>query len=77
MHTDEQVLDAVLSFETMTVAAHELGMTKEAISSRVRRMRSYGVFVPQSQDKRGRWRRYTPERVKELNDYIQQHTRHS
>lgn len=75
MLTDEQVIDAYLEEPSMRKAATRIGISNEALSARVSRMRLNGVKVPLGHI--GRTSKYTPERVEQLNDYIQQHTRHS
>lgn len=74
MITDEQVIDAFLKHRSYAAAAREIGVSRQMVEQRLRRMAMYGVAVPGSLVRSG-VRRYPPNRVAELNRYIHEKTR--
>lgn len=73
--TDEQVLDAYIAARGTRPAAKALAMPHTTVRNRLAKMQAAGVKISRM-DKRGGFndRVYTPERVSELNDYIQRKT---
>jgi DNA-binding transcriptional LysR family regulator len=66
--TDEQVIDAFLEEKSMRKAAIRLGISNEALSQRLHRMRLYGVKIIIRNHPA---HKYTSEKVRQLNEYIQ------
>lgn len=73
MLTDEQVIDALLETGSQGRASRKLGISPAATRIRILVMRCYGVRIP-GLNAGGRVSRFTPERVAQLNAYIQQKT---
>lgn len=71
--TDEQVLGAYVETGSKVKAARKLGVSKQRVSNKLTILHYAGVEFPVL-DKRGNKYRYTPERVAELNAYVQRKT---
>jgi transposase len=70
--SDEEVIAAVLESSSVRAAAIKAGISNVALASRIQRMRLNGIALPKGNT--GPTNQYTPERVSELNEYINRKT---
>lgn len=76
MHlTDEQIIDAWMTCDTLTEASAKLGTSKQHINQTVYKLAALGVAIPISKakraaDSRSLLVRYNSKRIQELNEFI-------
>lgn len=67
--TDKEMIDAYLEKGGFSSASRYLGVSRQNIESRIKRLKGYGLILPRM-DRRGTKLKCTPQYIEELNEYV-------